>query len=341
MSPPQRQVVLVTGANGYIGSAVARAFVRAGHYTYGLVRRESSMPELETGEVIPILGSPNNVADWAGDLKMGPPQVIVSTTEDVRNYEVHYNEVVAMLRYLSTEQGSTPASIRPLVLFTSGCKDYGRTGLDGSPDLQPSREVNPLSPPPFAQNRARLSNTIFNHVDVFDPVLLRPTTVYGLTSSYYSDAFVRAETASQQNTSLIIPSRKDSIMHGCHVDDCAEAYVCLAEHPNRSDITGQSFNISASEYETAGDVATAIAKQYGIDKVLFQPEEGTEDTNFKNMLFAFSQWVSSEKIRKVVGWKDRRPLFQDNVGAYRRAFEANRDQGHESVLRAQQKLQGR
>lgn len=35
-----QRAVLVTGANGYIGNAVAKAFARAGWRTYGLVRRK-------------------------------------------------------------------------------------------------------------------------------------------------------------------------------------------------------------------------------------------------------------------------------------------------------------
>lgn len=37
--------------------------------------------------------------------------------------------------------------------------------------------------------------------------------------------------------------------------------------------------------------------------------------------FGYSQWVSSEKIRALTGWSDRRMLFGENISVYRKAYE--------------------
>lgn len=47
----------VIGANGFTGNEVARAFVRAGYGTYGLVSQHSVYSTLASTEMIPILGS--------------------------------------------------------------------------------------------------------------------------------------------------------------------------------------------------------------------------------------------------------------------------------------------
>jgi len=52
----EQRSVLVTGANGYIGGAVAKAFSRAGWRTYGLVRRVSDARNLALDEITPIVG---------------------------------------------------------------------------------------------------------------------------------------------------------------------------------------------------------------------------------------------------------------------------------------------
>lgn len=320
MNSVDRKVVLVSGANGYIGLAVSKAFVRAGYITYGLIRHEKSKKALEVSEIIPIVGTPGNVDTWTNQLSLGYPRIIVSTSEDINDYQGHYEEKLVMLLHLSRLNEKS----KPLVLFTSGCKDYGRTRLEGDPKLEGSKESDTLFPPPFLSERSHLALQTLKHRDVFDSVIIRPTTLYGYDGSYYGSAFERAELARRNNSPLIIPSKKESIMHGCHIDDCAEAYVSLANEDIRQHVIGQAFNISASRYETAGEIANKLAEEYQIDTIKFEPEEGTEDTKIENILFAFSQWVNSDKIRQTTGWTDVRRSFQDGIAVYRKAYEAYR-----------------
>ena len=56
--------VFVTGATGFIGSAVAAAFARAGHETYGLVRTPGKERLLEAVEVVPVFGTMDEPDDW-------------------------------------------------------------------------------------------------------------------------------------------------------------------------------------------------------------------------------------------------------------------------------------
>jgi NAD(P)-dependent dehydrogenase (short-subunit alcohol dehydrogenase family) len=53
-----RRRVLVTGANGYIGNAAAKAFSGAGWKTYGLMRRMEDALNLTRNEIHPFIGSP-------------------------------------------------------------------------------------------------------------------------------------------------------------------------------------------------------------------------------------------------------------------------------------------
>lgn len=321
------RTVLVTGANGYIGSAVTRAFARDGWLVYGLVRRKESINGVAEQEVIPILGTPANVEDWYSHIGKCP-DVIVSTTEDLQDYVGHFNTVLTMVKYLTSQTDG-----RPLLLFTSGCKDYGMTGLADAPNLNPSTETSSLDPPLLLTNRARCTESLLEVKQAFDVVVVRPTTVYGLTSSYYSEAFVLAEAAMANGKPLIIPADPRSIMHGCHVDDAADAYVALAV-VERSSIVGNSFLISGHTYETAENIANALVAEYSLPGIRYEPKELTPANAMQNALFAFSQWVSSDKLRDRTGWKDVRPLFSQNVHAYRLAFEAYRGRGHECVSRA-------
>ncbi|OGM45242.1 hypothetical protein ABOM_005860 [Aspergillus bombycis] len=326
--------VLVTGANGYIGNAVCRAFVRAGWTVYGLARRSEALPALSEEEIIPVQGA-------LGDLSFLPPlfakqktfNAIVSTTDDVYNFDSHFNDILSLL--LAVAKSSNAAGVRPIVIFTSGCKDYGMTGRADSPDLAAHTENSPLNPPPAVKARAVNAVRVFDYKDAFDAVVTRPTTVYGRSGSYYGPFFELAQEAKETGQPLTLPSYPTSIVHGTHVDDCAEAYVAIAES-ERARVAGQCYNISARRYEVLEEIAQALVKEYGIggDVVYAPPSKAPgEDFDIIQVLTGFSQWVGSEKLRQDVGWKDRKLLFSEGVKAYRVAYEEAVRSGHSNVQR--------
>lgn len=334
MSGAKPKSVLVTGANGYIGSAVARAFVRAGWITYGLVRNQDTRASLRADEIISILGSASDKAfvERSANQNKFIFDVIVSCTEQVLDYIPHYNDTIALLRALA--EASHKVGIRPLVIFTSGCKDYGTTALDGSPELSPHTEQSPLNAPPFLAARATHAVKVFDHTDLFDAVVIRPTTLYGLSGSFYGPIFDVAAKAADQGV-LELTAEPNSIMHGTHVDDCAEAYVAIAEAA-RSVVKGQCYNISAGRYETLEEVADALVADYKIkDGVKYLPEKAKTGMDVVQMLIGFSQWVGSDKLRHDVGWRDKRRPFSEAPHTYRKAYEAAVAQKHGNVQKIQ------
>ncbi|KAJ0159012.1 hypothetical protein CTA2_10479 [Colletotrichum tanaceti] len=349
--PPK--TVLVTGANGYIGNAVARAFVAAGWTTYGLVRSPSAATALAREEIVPVVGAIDDGAAHATIQHHLPATLdaIVSVTEDLADYVAHYRNTIRLLRTLGATSSSSSSSSssstfaaagggggrKPLVIFSSGCKDYGvGPHYHGAPGLAPHTEESPINPIPFLADRATHAVGIFDHADVFAPVLVRPTNVYGRSSSFYKAFFDVAAGAAAEGRPLLLPTPPSTIVHALHVDDCAEAYVAIAAHPDRAAVEGHVFNISARRYETVDEVARALADEYGIAGGLAYVEPGAlrpgEDP-WPPAIVDFPQWTDSTKLTRLTGWRHRRPLFSESIHVYRLAYEATKAAGHENIGR--------
>lgn len=340
----KRKTVLVTGANGYIGNAVAKAFNRAGWKTYGLIRREEDAPDLRQNEIYPIIGTPKDLL-----LKLSHQDliydVVVSNTEDWSNYKTHFEDVKAMLVELGKRKLDQNGK-RLLVLFSSGCKDYGMTGRHGDYNLGAHTESSPLNVLPILEARTSNVASLLEETTTrepklpFDMTVLRPTNVYGYGSSYYGALFSVMETGATENVPLKVFADPNNIMHSAHVDDCADAYVALAEHPQRDEVSGQAFNISNARYETVREVLQVLSKSYGVT-IEYQPQiEGSPMQGVVNALLQNTQWVSSDKIRRVTGWKEKRPLFVDGIEEYRLAYEAAVAAKHQGTLKIRSALDG-
>ncbi|CAM4225132.1 NAD-dependent epimerase/dehydratase family protein [Bordetella muralis] len=313
----RRKTVLVTGANGYIGNAVTKAFSRAGWRTYGLIRKQEDALDLAENEIYPVIGSPTDLSflDQTNDVVF---DVIVSNTEDRSNPVTHFEKVRAMIGEVTRRSQS--AGVRPLVMFTSGCKDYGKMSLkNGDPGLKPHTEDSPMNAPAPLVPRMNCGLWLLESSHAgFDATVLRPTIVYGHTSSHCGALF---DLAANSSGVLKLIADPNAIMHSLHVDDCGDAYVALAEHPLRSEVAQQAFNLSNARYETAKEIGEALAESYGLPLEFVIPTDGVP-MQTAHGLANFWQWVGSDKVRAVTGWSEHRSTFVDGIDEYRMAYEA-------------------
>ncbi|KAL3455095.1 hypothetical protein BJX64DRAFT_298218 [Aspergillus heterothallicus] len=326
----------------YLGSTSTLRVFKHGRFchhanwiTYGLVRSENSGRPLQLEEIIPVIGRIDDVRSHQLILQQLPATVdaIVSTTESLTDYVNHFNNSVKLLRTVSL--ASTASGTRPLVIISSGCKDYGiGPHYHGDAGLEPHNEESPLNPPELLTIRTRSSLEIFQHKDAFAPVLVRPTNVFGRSASYYRGFFKVAAACSKLNQPLVLPVSPNSICHALHVDDCGDAYVAIANHPRLEEVEGQIFHISAWRYETVNEIAEAILAEYDIPRGLkyVQPSALPQSENpWPVALIDFPQWTSSTKLRKLTGWSDVRPLFSEAFHLYRLSYEAASAVGHENI----------
>lgn len=326
--------VFITGANGFIGSAVAKIYSQQGWTTYGLIRSKRSALSLMRDEVIPIVAAAAEASTFVPSLP--PVDVIITCDEDLSNYAVFQQARLSMIKQICQQSKTQKPDFKPLVIFSSGCKDYGMTPMHGEEGLAPHTETSPLNPPDLLRPRTdAATDMLTNHTEDFDCVVTRPTTLYGRSGSHYSHFFILADRAKAETGGVLeLPASPNAILHGTHVDDIAAAYLALATAP-RARVAGKSYNMSSHRYETLAEIVPAIEKSHGIT-VKFrnpQPDDVSSFGLYALALFMFPQWVGSETFRADLGWSDVKPLFHEGYDLYRNAYEAAKAHDSEQVER--------
>src|SRR6185295_14084100 len=107
----------VTGANGFIGSAVSAALARAGHEVVGLVRTPANARALAARGIEPWIGDMAEPAGWRARAAACELRVHCAAEYSSRHRELDRATVQELLR---------PSA--GLTIYTSGVWIYGDTG---------------------------------------------------------------------------------------------------------------------------------------------------------------------------------------------------------------------
>lgn len=285
-------------------------------------------------EIIPIVATAADASSFVPNLP--PVDVIITCDEDLSNYVAFQQARLSMIKQICKHSKAQKPNVKPLVIYSSGCKDYGMTPMHGEEGLAPQTEMSPLNPPDFLRPRTdAATDMLTNHTEDFDCVVTRPTTLYGRSGSHYSHFFILAERAKQQTHGVLeLPASPNAVLHGTHIDGIAAAYLALATAP-RQRIAGQSYNMSSHRYETLAEIVPAIEKSHGVTIKFRNPKPDDVSTFglYALALFMYPQWVGSEKFRADLGWSDVKPLFHEGYELYRKAYEAAEAHDPEQVER--------
>jgi len=292
--------IFVTGASGYIGSAVAGALSRAGHQVFGLVRTAEKARAAEAREIAPVLGALQDTAAWSG--AAASCQVCIHCAFDS---SAGWN---ADRMAIETVLDRAHESGQPrLFLYTSGVWIYGDTGgaaADEASDLHPL----PFSLPRLEHERFAMSGAS----DLVRVVVLRPGCVYGgrggLTASWF------------ENGAIVGDGHNRWAM--VHVEDLADAYVRAAESSCEEEI----FNITDRSRFTVRECAEAAlrAAQHGGPIQATPVEEAVRTMGAWAAALAFDQHIDSSYAARRLGWQPRHGGFVDGVERYHAAWKASR-----------------
>ena len=302
---------IVFGASGYLGNAVGVALSRAGFQTFGLIRNKEKATRLSIEEITPIIGTFTDRKQWLKTVDSVQFDVIVNCTDVTESAD---NNVRDCLDTIYELVGNCKGKKKPLLIFTTGCLMYGDAGRVGESGFRGCSEDCPYNPHEGAKFRIPVVDELFKRDDLLTCVML-PSYIYGRSGSYYGYIFQEAKSSNV----LKYAGCPTSVRHGVHVDDVANAYVLAANKPEL--VHRQKFNIAGDKYDTFEEILTTVSKAFG-GKHKIEYGGGKGET-----VASLSNWLVTEKIKRVLGWKPFKPSFKDGIKEYIQAWEASKEDG--------------
>ena len=231
--------VFVTGATGFVGSAVAAAFARAGHETFGLARSAEKARLLEAAEIVPVEGTMEDPDAWRSAAEGCSVLVHCAVEYSERSWDLH-RAALGALRDAGRDRAGR------VLLATSGVWVYGDTG-DGTVE-----ESAPLVPPRFVSHRPAVDAAVLSwNGGGFRTLVIRPGCVYGASGSLTGSWF---ESALKGGAARVVGDGTNRWAM-VHRDDLADLYVRAAE----SGLGGEVLNATDRSRATVNECACAVA----------------------------------------------------------------------------------
>jgi nucleoside-diphosphate-sugar epimerase len=277
--------VFLTGATGYIGTAVAERLLAAGHQLTALARSESSLNKLQAAGISPVRG------DFAEPTTVGPA---ATATDGVISLATTYDAAIdgpaidAILRALD-------GSNKPFI-YTSGIWSHGDTA---------GRVVDETSPPKpaalVAWRQAVEERVLASARRGIRSVVIRPAIVYGRGAGIPA-TFV--ESARTEGAARFIGTGRNRWPQ-VHVDDLADLYLLALEKAQPGTlllgVAGQSHSVS--------EIAEAASRAAGAGgRTVATPlEEARKSMGAYADALVLDQQATGKRAEELLGWKPHRP----------------------------------
>jgi nucleoside-diphosphate-sugar epimerase len=281
--------IFVTGASGYVGSAVAARLARADHEVFGLTRSADRARALEAIGVKPVIGDLADSTEWVGVLQNCDVVVHAAFDAEAGPSDQDHNALEAF------RVAALDGRVRR-VLYTSGIWVHG----DG--DGKPVDESTPLRPLELVHWRVaheEIAIALSEH-DV-STVILRPGMVYGegrgILGGWFSEA--------HEKKTLTYPGHGSQHWPMVHRNDLADAYLLAFEHA----AAGERYLLADESHYTVRQLAEAAAAAAGVPAVAWPDAEVVAALGPYGKALLNDLQVSSAKARRDLGWVPRHTSF--------------------------------
>ncbi|RZM24466.1 MAG: SDR family oxidoreductase [Pedobacter sp.] len=290
--------IFVTGATGFIGSAVVQELLKAGHQVIGLARSKESEEKLIIAGAEFHPGDLNNLESLKTGATAADAVIHLGFIHDFSRFEQMCKldgEVISAI-------GDALAGTQKPFLITSGTALFAKEGITTEDD----RTAAHPHPRMATENAADAVAATGVNVAV---IRLSPS-VHG-EGDRIGFVPLLINIAKQKQQSAMIGDGKNH-WPAVHRLDAAKLYLHALETPFES---GTRYHAAAEQGIPFSTIATAIAEKLNIPLVSLNPDEAAAHFTWFAHFARLDNLTSSEITRKALNWKPERPtLLEDMQG---------------------------
>ncbi len=282
--------IFLTGANGFIGGAVASHLIAEGHKVRGLVRDKAKADAVAAHGIEPVIGTLDDTALLQTEAHASDGVVNAANSG-------HRGAVDALIAGLS-------GSDKPLI-HTSGSSNVADRAM-GEPSDRIFHEDTPIEPEPERVARVAIDRLVVEaSASAIRSVVLCNSMIYGNALGVPAQSVqvpVLAQQARESGVARYI-GRGLNRWSNVHIADAASLYaLAIAKAP------AGSFIYVENGEEALGEVAQAIAKRLGLGPAQPWPAEpafaawGKEKATFS---LGSNSRVRGKRAREILGWRPK------------------------------------
>jgi nucleoside-diphosphate-sugar epimerase len=296
--------IFITGASGYLGSAIADRLLRAGHEVTGLTRSQEHASALAASGITPVIGDLSRPESYLHVLKNCDVAIHSAAEGGARMAEQDRRALEAI------RAAAQDGRVRHL-LYTSGVWVLGDTAG------RTVDESTPLNPIALVKWRATHEDVAIDLAEFeVRSMVFRPATVYGEARGIIGAMFAEAA----KKKIVRVPGTGEQTWGLVHRDDVAEAYLLGLEHGR----AGERYLLVDESAFTLRQIAEAIARVTGATVQTWPAEEVLKQLGPFGEALLLSQRATAAKARRDLGWVPRHTSLVNEAEALFREWQSQR-----------------
>lgn len=293
--------LFLTGATGYIGSAILEAGLRAGHNVTALVRDPEKAQRVSSRAATPVIGELSRPATYAAAAEKC--DVLIHAAADPKRRQLVDRQAIDTLMAVADRR--VDQGLPACLIYTSGVWVLGHT--QGA-----AKEDAPLDPPAHVSWRPEHETLVLEggRTRQVRTAVIRPGIVYGGARGIIADLLKDA-----RNGLLRVVGDGRNHWPCIYDRDLADVYVRVAATPDASGI----FHVNDEADERVDDIVESISRHVRtrIDIRHVPIEEARTKMGTYADALALDQIVRSPRAR-ALGWS---PTLHSVAGNVARLLE--------------------
>ncbi|HZS61802.1 MAG TPA: SDR family oxidoreductase [Gemmatimonadaceae bacterium] len=276
--------IFVTGATGFVGSAIVRELTDAGHRVLGLARNDAAADKLKQQGIDVHRGDVTDAASLAAGARASDAVIHTAFNHDFSKWAEHCEDDRHAIEALG---GALAGSNRPLIV-TSG------TGLVATPGRPAAENDAPTSALPRIASEQAADALRARGVHI--SVVRLPPSVHGDGDHGFVPTLIGI--ARDKHASAYV-NEGNNRWSAVHRLDAAHLYRLVIEKGS----AGARYHGVGDEGVPFRDIAGAIGRRLGVPIVSKTSDEAAEHFGWFSHFAALDAPASSEKTQRELGWR--------------------------------------